>query len=97
MAIKQEENHLDSNPISKGDQTASNSQSGGGFYEIHVKGYLRSEWSDWLEGLEMRLLDNGEMILSGNIVDQAALLGVLIKLSRLNLTLLSVNEVERSN
>ena len=97
MAIKQEENHLDSNPISKGDQTASNSQSGGGFYEIQVKGYLHSEWSDWLEGLEMRLLDNGEMILSGNIVDQAALLGVLIKLSRLNLTLLSVNEVKRSN
>jgi hypothetical protein len=97
MAIKQEENHLDSNPISKGDQTASNSQSGGGFYEIHVKGHLHSEWSDWLEGLEMRLLDNGEMILSGNIVDQAALLGVLIKLSRLNLTLLSVNEVKRSN
>ena len=68
---------------------------GGGFFEIHVKGHLNSEWSAWLEGLEVKLLENGEMILSGPIVDQAALMGVLNKLSRLNLALLSVNEVKR--
>ena len=68
--------------------------SGGGLYEIHVKGHLNSTWSDWLDGLEMMLLDNGEMILYGFIVDQAALMGVLNKLSRLNLALLSVNEVK---
>jgi len=37
------------------------------------------------------------MILSGSIVDQAALMGVLNKLSRLNLTLLSVNEVKKQD
>ena len=62
------------------------SSSGGRVYEIHVKGHLNSQWSDWLEGLEVKLLDNGEMILFGPIVDQAALMGVLNKLNRLNLT-----------
>lgn len=68
--------------------------SGGGFFEIHVKGQLDSHWSEWLEGLEVKLLENGEMVLYGPIVDQAALLGVLNKMSHLNLTLLSVNKVK---
>lgn len=67
----------------------------GHLYEIRVKGHLNSKWSDWLEGLQVKLLDNGEMILSGPMVDQAALMGILNKLGRLNLTLISVNEVER--
>ena len=43
----------------------------------------------------MKLLDNGEMILFGHIGDQAALMGILNKLYRLNLTLLSVSEVNQ--
>ena len=66
-----------------------------GFFEIHVKGQLDESWSDWLEGLEVKLLDNGEMILFGHIGDQAALMGILNKLYRLNLTLLSVSEVNQ--
>ena len=69
--------------------------SGGGFFEIHVKGHLDDSWSDWLEGLEVKLLDNGEMILFGHIGDQAALMGILNKLYRLNLALLSVSEVKQ--
>jgi hypothetical protein len=65
------------------------------FFEIHVRGHLNSKWSDWLEGLEAELLDNGEMVLSGTIPDQAALMGILNKLNRLNLTLLSVSEVSK--
>jgi len=65
-----------------------------GFYEIHVKGHLDESWSDWLEGLDVKLLENGEMIIFGPIVDQAALMGVLNKLYRLNLTLLSLSEVD---
>lgn len=65
-----------------------------GFYEIYVKGHLDESWSDWLEGLDVKLLENGEMIIFGPIVDQAALMGVLNKLSHLNLTLISVNRVE---
>ena len=67
----------------------------GGFFEIHVRGHLDSKWLDWLEGLEVKLLDNGEMILSGTLVDQAALMGVLNKLNGLNLTLLSVSQVNQ--
>lgn len=67
------------------------------YFEIHVKGHLDSKWSQWLEGLEVRLLDNGEMILFGPIVDQASLMGVLNKLGRLNLTLISLNVVQNKN
>ena len=67
---------------------------GAGFFEIRVKGHLSPEWSDWLEGMEVELLQNGEMVLRGYIEDQAALMGVLNKLYRLNLTILSVIEVD---
>jgi hypothetical protein len=65
----------------------------GSCFEIQVRGHLDKSWSDWLEGLEVKLQDNGEMILSGHIKDQAALMGILNKLYNLNLSLLSVNEV----
>ncbi len=61
----------------------------GELYEIHIRGHLNRNWSDYLDGLEMRWLDNGEMVLFGYIVDQAALMGILNKLNRLNLTILS--------
>jgi hypothetical protein len=95
MDYKDDQIALDGSGMNKEGQSARRSQAGGGFFEIHVKGQLNSQWSDWLEGMEVRLLDNGEMILFGPIVDQAALLGVLNKLGRLNLALLSVNEVKR--
>jgi hypothetical protein len=63
------------------------------FFEIHVKGQLNDSWSDWLDGLEVKLLDNGEMILFGHIGDQAALMGTLNKLYGLNLTLLSLSKI----
>lgn len=82
-------------PKSENQENAPRSSAGATFFEIHVKGHLNSTWSDWLEELEMKLLDNGEMVLFGPIADQAALLGVLNKLGRLNLALVSVNEAER--
>jgi hypothetical protein len=69
-------------------------QPGGGIYQIRIRGQLDESWSEWLEGLEVKLLENGEMLLFGPIVDQPALMGVLLKLSRLNLELLSVNCVK---
>jgi hypothetical protein len=66
------------------------------FFEIRVKGQLDESWSDWLEGLEAKFLNNGEMMLSGHIEDQAALMGILNKLYRLNLTILSVIEINQS-
>jgi len=67
----------------------------GGFFEIQVRGQLDESWSNWLEGLEVKLLDKGEMILSGYIGDQAALMGTLNRLYGLNLTLLSVSKVDQ--
>jgi hypothetical protein len=63
-----------------------------GFYEIRIKGQLDESWSEWLEGLEVKLVDDGEMILFGHIGDQAALMGLLNKLYGLNLALLSLSE-----
>jgi hypothetical protein len=64
-------------------------------YEIHIEGHLDSTWSEWLDGLEVQLLENGETILFGPIVDQSALLGVLNKLGRMNISLISVNEIKK--
>jgi hypothetical protein len=61
----------------------------GGLFEIHVKGQLDKSWSDWLGGLDLELENNGEMILTGHIDDQAALMGILNKLYNLNLTIVS--------
>ncbi len=66
------------------------------FFEIRIRGHLSGEWSDWFENMEIRLLENGETVLYGPIADQAALMGILNKLVRLNLPLLSVNEVDRN-
>jgi hypothetical protein len=63
-------------------------------FEIHVQGHLSDVWADWFEGLIIERLDNGEMVLSGNMIDQAALMGVLNKIHRLNLTLLCVKEID---
>ena len=88
----QDKTKLDNTSLEIEYQSTQTPRSAGGFYEIHVKGHLNSKWSDWLEGLEMKLLNNGEMILFGPIVDQTALMGILNKLNRLNLTILSMNE-----
>ena len=63
-------------------------------YQVVVKGHLDNEWSDWFDGLTITLVDNGETILSGPIVDQTALHGVLIKIRDLGLPLLSLMRVE---
>lgn len=95
MADKEEKNRLELSISRTQCGSALSGRPGGGFFEIRVKGHLDGKWSDWLEGLEVKLLDTGVMILSGYIVDQAALMGVLDKLNRLNLTLLSVCEVNQ--
>ena len=60
-------------------------------YHIKIEGHLDAHWQDWFDGLSITLNDDGDTILSGAIVDQAALHGVLKKISNLGLTLISVN------
>ena len=59
-------------------------------YEIRVKGHLDAHWTAWFAGLEITNLENGEAVLSGEIVDQAALHGVLGKVRDLGLPLIAV-------
>ena len=59
-------------------------------YEIRVKGHLDGRWSEWFDGLQITNLENGEAMLSGEIVDQAALHGLLNKVRDLGLPLVAV-------
>ena len=63
-------------------------------YQIRIKGHLGCEWTDWFEGLTLTGLDNGETHLTGPVVDQAALHGVLKKVRDLGMPLLSVVHVK---
>ncbi len=63
-------------------------------YQIRVKGYLDSQWSDWFDGLKFTSEENGITLLTGSVIDQAALHGLLKKIRDLGLPLLSVNRIE---
>ena len=63
-------------------------------YQITVLGHLDSEWSEWFDGLTITLVGSGETILTGPIVDQTALHGVLIKIRDLGLPLLRLSRIE---
>ena len=65
-----------------------------GLTEIRVKGHLDAKrWADWFEGLSLTLEENGDTLLVGQVVDQAALYGLLRKVRDLGMPLISVNRV----
>ncbi len=59
-------------------------------YQIRLKGHLGCQWSEWFAGLTITLEDNGDTLLSGQVVDQAALYGLLRKVRDLGISLVSV-------
>jgi hypothetical protein len=63
-------------------------------YEIRIKGHLDDEWVDWFEGLTITLDENGDTLLTGPIIDQAALHGLLKKVRDLGIPLVSISPVE---
>ena len=63
-------------------------------YRIRLKEQLDQRWSDWLGGLKMIHEANGETVLVGEVVDQAALHGLLSKIRDLQLTLISVSPLD---
>lgn len=65
-----------------------------GLYEIRLKGHLDNRWANWFGGLTITREDNGETLLSGPVVDQAALHGLLRKVRDLGLPLVSVIQVD---
>jgi hypothetical protein len=62
-------------------------------YEIRLKGHLDDRWASWFGGLTLTREDNGETLLTGPVVDQAALHGLLRKVRDLGVPLLSVTRV----
>jgi hypothetical protein len=62
-------------------------------YQIHIQGQISESWSDWLGGLTITPQPEGETLLAGPIVDQAALHGIMDKLYAMNLSILSVVQV----
>ena len=63
-------------------------------YEIRIQGHLQDRWAEWFEGLTISRESDGTTTLYGPIVDQTALQSILLKIGRLNLTLISANRIE---
>ena len=63
-------------------------------YQIRLKGHLDDQWADWFGGLTITLEENGDTLLTGPVVDQAALFGLLKKVRDLGLPLVSIDCVE---
>lgn len=60
-------------------------------YQIRIKGHLDHNWTDWFDGLTITLEDDGNTLLTGLVIDQAALYGLLKKVRDLGMPLVSVN------
>lgn len=63
-------------------------------YEIRIRGHLDDRWSDWFGGMTITLNDSGDTLLTGPVIDQAALYGLLRKVRDTGLSLYSVNPIE---
>ncbi len=62
-------------------------------YQITIASHLDDSWAEWFGGLVITRLPNGNTLLSGELVDQAALHGVLAKIRDLGLALNAVTTV----
>jgi hypothetical protein len=65
-----------------------------GRYEIRLKGHLDSRWAAWFDGLTLTSESDGTTLIRGQVVDQAALYGLLQKIRDMGLPLVSVTQVE---
>ena len=63
-------------------------------YQIRIRGHLGPQWTDWFDWLTVTLEENGDTLLTGPVVDQAALHGLLKKVRDLGMPLLAVNRVD---
>lgn len=78
--------------MSKDDFSSSHGETA--VYRIKVRGSLPSEWANWFDGLAVTPDENGDTLLTGTLIDQAALYGLLKKVRDLGLSLLALNCIE---
>lgn len=88
MPSEQQSNEISNNPQPESDPNQPM------VYQIRVKSYLDSAWTDWFEGLTITLEESGHTLLTGPVVDQAALYGLLKKIRDLGMLLISVTYIE---
>ncbi len=69
---------------------------GAASYRIRIKGHLAAHWADWYAGMTITRLDDGETLIEGPVVDQAALHGMLNHIRDLGLPLLAVDRLPGS-
>ena len=62
-------------------------------YQIKVKGNLGKKWSDWFDGMSIEC-GNGFTTITGNVADQAALHGLIVRIRDLGLILISIQRIE---
>lgn len=75
-------------------EISTGSHHGAGRYEIRLQGHLHSRWAAWFDGLSLINEPDGTTLISGLVVDQAALHGLLQKVRDLGLPLVSVTSVD---
>ena len=63
-------------------------------YQIRIECHLDDQWAGWFGDLTITLEENGDTLLTGPVVDQAALFGLLKKVRDLGMPLISLNRVE---
>lgn len=76
----------ESNPITDPNQPM--------IYQIRIKGHLGHQWTEWFEGLIITQEEDGDTLLTGLVIDQAALHGLLKKVRDLGMPLLSIDSMK---
>ena len=76
------------------ESNSSNEKAESLIYQIRIKGHLDRKWADWFSGLSITSLENGETLLTGPVLDQAALHGLIRKVRDVSLPLVAVIRIE---